>query len=352
MHWTLNFHQSMKYPAGIIASLILLCTFCCTKEKRIEVPGTLAPKTVDQDSSLPSIRINNALLHAEAFGPADSTLIVCIHGGPGGDYRYMLNCKTLAKKGYRVVFYDQRGAGLSQRFPKDWYKSQGADAINKIFYDELRGVIFHYKTSPSQKVVLLGQSWGAMLATGYAGKYPNEVDGLIVAEPGGLQWRDVVHYVTESRSFKLWSETLNDATYIDQFITGKENQHEILDYKAGLIGATNTIVGDEGADLGDNAPASAGSRTGAIVNAASYELAQETQPDFSAGIGHFTVKVLFVYSANNKAYPDSWATKISSAYPKREIFKAQGVGHSGMIDQFKFWASTMEPKIISYLKSL
>ncbi|GAB2810820.1 hypothetical protein GCM10027043_07760 [Ferruginibacter profundus] len=264
----------------------------------------------------------------------------------------MLNCKTLATKGYRVVFYDQRGAGLSQRFPKSWYKSQGSDAINKIFYDELKGVIAHYKTSASQKVILLGQSWGAMLATGYTGKYPNEINGLIVAEPGGLKWDDVVDYVAESRSFKFWSEMLNDATYMDQFMSGKEDQHEILDYKAGLLGSVNTIVGDAGADLGNNAPSYVASRTGVVVNAASYELGQDTKPDFSAGINLFSKKVLFIYSSNNKAYPDSWATKISSAYFKKEIFKAQGVGHSGMFDQVNFWSTTMEPKVISYIQSL
>ncbi len=326
--------------------------FSCSKERYIYEPGNLVPKTVIEDNTLPSITVNGAKLHSEAFGPEDSTLIICIHGGPGGDYRYMLNCKTLATKGYRVVFYDQRGAGLSQRFPKSWYQSQGNDAIDKIFYDELKGVIAHYKTSASQKVILLGQSWGAMLATGYIGKYPNEINGLIVAEPGGLKWNDVVDYVSESRSFKLWSETLNDATYIDQFMTGKEDQHEILDYKAGLMGSTNAIVGDAGADLGNNAPNYVASRTGAVVNAASYELGQDINPDFSAGINLFSKKVLFIYSSNNKAYPDSWATKISSAYTNKEIFKAQGVGHSGMIDQVNFWTTTMEPKIISYIQSL
>ena len=131
------------YLSVIILSII---SFSCSKEKYIDEPGNLVPKTVDQDATLPSILVNGALLHSQAFGPEDSTLIICIHGGPGGDYRYMLNCKTLATKGYRVVFYDQRGAGLSQRFPKSWYKSQGSDAINKIFYDELKGVIAHYKT--------------------------------------------------------------------------------------------------------------------------------------------------------------------------------------------------------------
>lgn len=327
-------------------------SFSCDKESHVDAPGSLVPKTVVQDPTLSSISVNGALLHSEAFGPEDSTLIICIHGGPGGDYRYMLNCKTLATKGYRVVFYDQRGAGLSQRFPKSWYKSQGSDAINKIFYEELRGVIAHYKTSTSQKVILLGQSWGAMLATGYAGKYPTDVYGLIVAEPGGLKWDDVVDYISKSRSFKLWSEALNDATYIDQFMTGKEDQHQILDYKVGLIGSTNQIVGDAGSDLGNNAPSYVSSRSGAVVNAASYELGLDIKPDFSAGINNFLAKTLFIYSSNNKAYPDGWAEKISSAYTNKEIFKAQGVGHSGMLDQVNFWTTTMESKIICYIQSL
>lgn len=337
------------YLTSILFSVL---AFSCSKENYIDEPGNLVPKTVDQNAALPSIFVNGAQLHSQAFGPEDGTLIICIHGGPGADYRYMLNCKTLATKGYRVVFYDQRGAGLSQRFPRNWYLSQGNDAMDKIFYDELKGVIAHYRTSVSQKVILLGQSWGAMLATAYAGKYPNEINGLIVAEPGGLQWDDVLDYVDKSRSFGLWGETLNDATFIDQFITGNENEHEILDYKLSVLAATNRIVGDMGVKLGVNAPADVQSRSGAVVSAASFEIGQELKPDFSAGISNFPVKTLFIYSSNNKAYPDSWAEKISSAYVKKEIFKAQGVGHSGMLDQIDFWTATMEPRIISYLQSL
>jgi proline iminopeptidase len=63
---------------------------------------------------------------------------------------------------------------------------------------------------------------GWYFASAFVGKFPNEINGLIVCEPGGLKWADLENYVKISRSFKLWSEISNDATYIDQFMTGKK----------------------------------------------------------------------------------------------------------------------------------
>jgi len=305
-----------------------------------------------EDATIPAISVNGAKLHSQAFGPVDSTLVIAIHGGPGADFRYMLNCKSLADRGYRVVFYDQRGSGLSERFSKDWYKNWQENAVDKVFYDELKGVINHYKTIASQKVVLLGHSWGAMLATGYAAKYPNEINGLVVAEPGGLQWDDVIEYIGNSRAFGLWDEALNDVTFIDQFITGKENQHEILDYKFGLMGAENTIVGDIKSNLGPNSIYYKATRNGAVINMAMFENGEKYKPNLSTGISQFQKKVLFLYSSNNKAYPDSWAAKISTVYPNKEVFKVNGVGHSGMIDQIGTWTNTTEPKVLAYLQNL
>ncbi len=66
------------------------------------------------------------------------------------------------------MFYDQRGSGLSQRFSRQSYLSLGAEVM-ELMYDELHAVIAYYRKKPEQKVVLLGHSWGAMLASGYAG---------------------------------------------------------------------------------------------------------------------------------------------------------------------------------------
>lgn len=339
------------HVAAFLAALTLIFS-SCEKERLIEADGNLVPKTVDQDPSLPSILINGAKLHTQAYGPIDSTLVICIHGGPGENFKYLLNCKSLANKGYRVVFYDQRGSGLSERFNKEWYLNLGENAIEEIFYKELKEIITHYQTKPSQKVVLLTQSWGSMLATGFVGKYPNSVQGLILAEPGGLKWADVVEYLSNTRSIKLWREAFNDATYLDQFITGKENKHNVLDYKLALISTSNVFVGDVKSNLGANGSYYKSVRSGAVIFSAMNEIGEKYKPDFSLSISKFNKKVLFFYSSNNQAYPDSWAEKISSVYVNKEVVKVNGVGHSGMFDQIDTWTSFTEPKVLEYLNSL
>lgn len=344
-------NPNFYYKSFLIFFLILNIT-SCQEENHINQSGKLVPKTVTENTSLPSITINGAKLHSQAFGPVDGILVVCIHGGPGDNFKYLLNCKSLADKGYRVVFYDQIGSGLSQRFPKRWYLNQGNDAIETIFYKELKGIINYYKTDASQKVVLLTHSWGSILATGFTGKYPNEVDGLILAEPGGLKWNDIKQYIENSQSIKLWSEAFNDATYLDQFISGKENDHNILDYKYSLLQTSNTITGDLPATLGINGSFYPARRQGAVISTAMFEIGKNQNPDFSIGINQFQQKVLFFYSSKNGAYPTHWAERIAAPYINKELIKVNGVGHSGMFDQLTVWNSVTEPKIVEYLESL
>ncbi|MGE9315028.1 alpha/beta hydrolase [Niabella sp. CJ426] len=333
----------VKQTGLIVALLAVLVYGCSTKDKYIDEPGNLVPKTADEDPGIPSIRVNGSLLHSEAFGPENAPLVVAIHGGPGGDYRYLLNCKDLAGQGYRVAFYDQRGSGLSQRFPRRSFISLGEAAVD-LMYDELGAVIAHYKKSPRQKVILLGHSWGGMLASGYAGRNPELVDGLIVCEPGGLKWADVADYVKRSRSFNIWGEALNNVTYLDQFITSKEDQHAILDYKMAMLSSRNEITGEADFDP------SFSWRDGAVISEALYEAGDKYKTDFSKGINRFNKPVLFFYSERNKAYPDSWAARITTAYNTVEKIKIAGVGHDGIITNKSAWQQITLPAILNYLK--
>ncbi|GAA4462582.1 hypothetical protein GCM10023189_39440 [Nibrella saemangeumensis] len=325
-------------------ALSALLFVSCKEERFIDQPGNLVPKTVDQDAGLPAITVNGARLHSEAFGHPDSPMIVAIHGGPGGDYRYLLNLKQLAEHGYRVVFYDQRGSGLSQRFPEKSYTALGAKAVD-LMYDDLRGVIAHYRTSSSQKVFLLGYSWGGILAAGYAGKHPEAIQGLVVCEPGGLRWDDIMTFVSKSRSFNPWSESLNNASYLDQFTAGKEDQHDILDHKLALQSAKDEVTGE------DNTTPGSFWRSGAVINTALFKVGRTYKPDFTKGLSRFSTPVLFLYSDQNKAYPPAWAQRISGAFPSADLFQVSGVGHTGIVKDKTTWQQVTLPKMLNYFKT-
>ena len=293
---------------SIMALTIFMLTEGCEELDPME-PGNLVPKTVDEDSTLPFIEVNGTKLHSETYGNASDPIIIILHGGPGNDYRYMLNCKKFAENGFYVVFFDQRGAGLSRR--------HNANVFNeKTYLEDLRQVINHYRLSANQKVYLMGHSWGAMYATMYINTYPGEINGAILSEPGGFTYDDMVDYVSKANPVNIFDENTNDVLWQDQFLTGKD--HEMLDYKymLSMVGESN-ITGDTA-----RTPIW---RLGKVCVQSMME--NNTNFNWTTNLQSFKTKVLFFYSEKNKAYGEERAKKISSAFPNVELIKIKGVGH-------------------------
>lgn len=150
--------------------------------------------TVTDDPSIPHIQVGNAILHAEDFGDPKNPTIVVIHGGPGNDYRYLLPLKSLSDS-FHVVFYDQRGTGLSPRVGIEEHSLE-----NTI--TDLHGVINYY--SPDQPVMLIGHSWGAMVATKYIATYPEKVERTVLGEPGMLTTIEAEEYFNRFQFKSNW----------------------------------------------------------------------------------------------------------------------------------------------------
>jgi proline iminopeptidase len=324
------------FPAALL--LLTLLAPGCSKEYTLNEPGALVPMTVDQDLTLPSIQVNGTLLHAEAFGNPTDPMVVFLHGGPGADYRGGLNAAGLAYEGFYVVFYDQRGSGLSKRHDKDSYSID-------IMFDDLTGVIEHYRTSPQQKVFLFGHSWGAMLACGYINEYPDAVDGVIFAEPGGFTWDLTAEYGDRSRRLSIFDEVTNDALYPDQFLTGKrENDHAVLDYKIALLMPYTYAPGN---DEGIEGP-SPFWRNGAAVIKKLYEIGEEEGFDFTTHLDQFTKPTLFLYSENNRAYGKTFAEREAAFLPQVTLAQVDGTGH----DMIHFGWDNVHALVLPYLQSL
>lgn len=300
-------------------------------------PGALVPLTVAEDPSLPSLEVNGTLLHVESFGnPADPILIL-IHGGPGGDYRSLLNAKAFAQEGYFVVFYDQRGTGLSERVDRSQFSSVD------IMIDDLHALIAHFKMNDDQKIFLMGHSWGAMLATAYINEYPDEVNGAVLAEPGGFTWPQAKDYVSRANTIDLSSEALNDALFPEQIFAGR-SEHEVLDYKAAYF---MTFENAPGNTIG-NARSYPFWRNGAVSNEALLDYAEEHGFDFTTHLQQYDTKVLFAYSELNTAYGPDWAHTVGDVYPHVAYIEVKCSGH----ELLYFGWSSFYPVALTYLNEL
>ncbi|KAF2514575.1 alpha/beta hydrolase [Flavobacterium foetidum] len=326
---------NLLYTAVMAVSIFFFLG--CETENDINKLGNLVPKTVEYDSSLPSIPINGTQLHAETFGNPNDPMVVFLHGGPGADYRNALNVKELADDGFYVVFYDQRGSGLSKRHDKKTYSIQ-------LVLDDLTAVIAHYRTSPTQKIFLFGHSWGAMLATAYINSYPDKINGIILAEPGGINKKLLDEYGESSRKIELLSELTSNLFYIDQFLTGKENQHEILDYKMGISSSFSYAKGN---DEGIEGP-SPFWRMGAAVLNGFVDISENEGFDFTTNLMKYDTKVLFLFGEMNKSYGYSFARKEAMYFRNAQIEEVKGTGH----EMIYFKWENVHPIVLFYLNEL
>lgn len=179
------------------------------------------PRTIQFDKTLSYTEIDGYKFHTEVFGNVESAPIVVVHGGPGGDYEYLKPLKRLSQN-YRVIFYDQRGNGLSPRVDKE-----GLTLEKNL--DDLHSIVQHF--SGEGKVKLIGHSWGGMLVAGYLSAHPEKVSQAVIVEPGMLNSESAKAFVAAMKESQSISDMLALAGYITVYpFVSKNDGHEGFDY--------------------------------------------------------------------------------------------------------------------------
>ena len=104
---------------------------------------------------------------------SDRAPIIAVHGGPGGAHDYLEPLTGLADE-RAIILYDQLDCGNSDRpgKPANWTIERFSAEI-----DALR------QTLGLGRFILLGHSWGAVIALDYAAHAGTELAGLILASP-------------------------------------------------------------------------------------------------------------------------------------------------------------------------
>lgn len=303
----------------LVAALSVVSTACDMTEP--DVSGDLVPKTVAEDPSLPSITLNGTRLHVITMGDPAKPVIVFLHGGPGTDSRSMLRLAdryagySLADDHF-LLFWDQRGTGLSERVDKSQLNGDTYDA-------DLDAIISRY--SPNKPVTLIGQSWGGMYATKYIDGHPSRVSAAVLIESGPLTGALYEKRKNDIIKVDLFAEWLNDFAWGTQFIASDGDAR--MDYNL-LLGLRGSQPGFHEREDFDPEPVW---RLGA---AAAHYIIEDGRDahggftfDFTKHLAAYSTPVLFIAGALSDVLGPSLQREQMGAYPHASLEVIPDAGH-------------------------
>ena len=307
----------------LIGSLLVLCIIFYL----LTMGDYKVAETVVQDPSIPHIKIGNTVFHSETFGNDTSDVVIALHGGPGNDYRYILPLRDLDDK-YYVVFYDQRGTGLSPRVT-------AGEFTMEMMLTDLHDVIEYY--AKDRKVNLIGHSWGAMLASGYISEHPDKVEKAVLAEPGLLTSEDGKLFMEKVKMKfslgllvhfgKCWFQSLH--------VKGPDDQ-AAKDYFLQSFMLGGNVKDNPFAGYYCNRDMSTASlpfwRFGALASQASFRSALDKdgnlQLNLVDGAENFTNKILFIASECNTIIGEDQQRRHMEYFPNAELVIIKDSGHT------------------------
>lgn len=147
-------------------------------------------------------------LYIKNYGNEKNKTIIFIHGGPSGNATLFegTTAQNLANQGFYVIAYDRRGEGRS------------TDSDAKFTYNEaFQDLNLIYKKYHLKKAILLGHSFGGLVATLYTNKYPQNVSALVLAGALVSQQETYDHILNSVKKIHDGdSKTLNKIAYVEK----------------------------------------------------------------------------------------------------------------------------------------
>jgi proline iminopeptidase len=170
---------------------------------------------------LVTIFANGQSIYNKSFGNSQDKPIIFLHGGPG------YNCvnfeattaQQLADQGFYVIVYDRRGEGRS--------KDPSAQFTFKETFDDLNNIYQKYGLTKS---MLIGHSFGGVVATLFAEANPEKVQSIIlVGAPVSLQ-TTFKNILSKSKNIYLAKKDSVNLNYISMLENMDTNTIEYSSY--------------------------------------------------------------------------------------------------------------------------
>jgi proline iminopeptidase len=196
--------------------ILTICGFAISLVQCIQIP-----KTTEINQELEHISVKGYRFHSHITGKPENPALIVLHGGPGNDFHYLKSLEQLSDR-YYILFYDQRMSGLSSRSSN---AEPGPDQDIQDLFDLTEAF------APKRKLILIGHSYGAMIASGFISRYPDKVSEAVIIEPGILNKETSGIFIRALKAHNHWTNNLKIILPLIRSVFVKsEDGHERMDY--------------------------------------------------------------------------------------------------------------------------
>lgn len=254
------------------------------------------------------MRIAGADLHVVEEGTPRRGTIILVHGGRGiGDHASELDAYRPLADAYRLIAYDQRGCGKSSLTPPFTFDRLADDL------EELR------RTMVGAPCVVLGGSFGGMIALTHAIRHPGSASHLI------LRGTAPSHH-HEAEAVANIKARLHKATSASVRMVEKMFSDEVVDdTELRLIWAALQPLYYESFDADASLERTRRMQFHAITH---NELFREKDYDLRPRLQEIGVPTLVVCGAADWICPPSQSRLIAEAVPGAELFMVEKANHA------------------------
>ncbi|HEX6046882.1 MAG TPA: alpha/beta fold hydrolase [Pyrinomonadaceae bacterium] len=161
--------------------LVLLTVSAVAQQPAVNLHMSQTNQNMNASES--QLKVGNTALYVRVIGKGQPVIV--LHGGPDFDHSYFLPDLDKLRDKFRLIYYDQRGRGRSA----DKVKPRDVTLLSDL--DDLDRVRQHFRLDSA---VLLGHSWGAVLALEYALRHPTRVSHLILMNPAPISAADLTAF--------------------------------------------------------------------------------------------------------------------------------------------------------------
>ncbi|MBS1654572.1 MAG: alpha/beta fold hydrolase [Bacteroidetes bacterium] len=271
-----------------------------------------------------TIESNGSKLHYHCFGKGTPVLI--INGGPGMNSEGFAPLAKELSANNETIIYDQRGTGQSSLDHPD-----SNNITMDLMIQDIENLRQHLKI---ERWIILGHSFGGMLASYYATKYPQHIKAIILSSSGGIDLgllqsgNFIASRLTpeELKSYNYWSTKIND---------GDTSHYARL--QRGMAMAPAYVYDKK------NVPIIAErlTQSNSLVNGLVWENMQKIQFNCALGLEKALFPVLII-QGDNDIVSKGIAEKSHKAFTNSTMLFVPHAAHYGWLDNKAFYLSAVK----------